>query len=109
MLEGVEEAYNASRGTTAVEQADQEIKKEGRVRVGQARNAQRCFWTSSSVGPSGSPLPARLHCLKTLTSSGVNAPTTECRTPRLWKSTMSLGSQSGRKSSIGGQEGSVWK
>jgi hypothetical protein len=54
------------------------------------------FLTSSSSGPTGESLPAKLHCLKQRTSSGLKAPTTECRTPRLWKRTMSLSSQSVR-------------
>ena len=48
-----------------------------------------CF-TSSGVGPAGSSEAARLHWWNARTWSGLKAPTTVCRTPRLWNSTRSF-------------------
>ena len=52
------------------------------------------FQATATSGGNGGSLAAMLHCLNSLTSSGVKAPTTECSTPLLLNSTMSPSFQS---------------
>lgn len=52
------------------------------------------LYSSFPSGPTIPSLPARLHCLKTLLSSALNAPTTLWSTPLLWNNTKSPSFQS---------------